>query len=453
MAKSREAVTGMKLNWFSPVPPTPSSIALDTAAILPALSGKAEVTVWVHEASSSLTLNHQAEVRRYDPQAIPWSNINSADVSVYHFGNQTEFHGPIWQVSRQHPGIVVLHDLGLQHFFAGLLERNQISRTEYLQMMDFHHPGLGRDLAEAFLAGTKTIHEICEDAPLTGAALENAVGVAVHTKDACAQLSKLVDLPVAYVPLFAAPLGVDVDRRWGATTDWYRIIVFGFIGLNRRLEYLIAAMHEFPSRQRYRLDIYGTIENEESIRQLIEAHGLQSVVTLHGFVSETQLNSALERSHLAINLRDPTMGEASASQLRIWQHGLPSLVTDIGWYATLPKNTVAFVRRDAELEDIAYHLENFLVSPTRYRELGENGRRYVQQHHTVEAYVDGLLGLARATIAAKPRQAVSWVAGRAGKAISRWYAEEAAPILITRLARTISDVFDERVGDSARSVT
>ena len=35
---------------------------------------------------------------------------------------------------------------------------------------------------------------------------------------------------------------------------------------------------------------------------------------------------------LLINLRYPTMGEASLSQLRIWRHALPSMVTQVGWH-------------------------------------------------------------------------------------------------------------------------
>ncbi len=113
---------------------------------------------------------------------------------------------------------------------------------------------------------------------------------------------------------------------------------------------------------------------------LIGELGLGRLVSVHGFVAEAaELDAALQRSHLALNLRDPTMGEASASQLRIWQHGLPSLVTDIGWYATLPASTVAKVRRESELADIQMHLAEFLRAPERYREMGQAGRAYVQR--------------------------------------------------------------------------
>ncbi len=164
LAEGDQEIARMKLNWFSPVPPTPSSIALDTAAILPALAQRAKVTVWVHEQEWSPELEAHAEVRRYDLEAMPWREINAADISVYHLGNHNAFHGPIWQVHRQHPGIVVLHDLNMQHFFNGLLlDTGAITRSDYLRLMTAHHGEEGRELAKAFLSGAKSVDEVAHD--------------------------------------------------------------------------------------------------------------------------------------------------------------------------------------------------------------------------------------------------------------------------------------------------
>ena len=438
----------MKLNWFSPVPPTPSAIALHTAAVLPTLAKQASVTLWVHEPTWAPELEEHARVIRYDPDQVPWTEINAADVTIYHLGNHPEFHGPIWQVNRKHPGIVVLHDLGLQHLFAGLVVRNLgLSPSEYCEMMRFYYPDIGPASARALLAGVRSVNEICEECPLTGVALENAVAVAVHTRVGYSSLYSSTTLPVAYVPLFALPEeGLPRDEQARLQRDsnegFYRIIIFGFLGANRRLESILKALRDFSQKRRFRLDIYGTLENERSILQSIHSFGLNDVVTVHGFVPAAELSMALSRSDLAINLRNPTMGEASASQLRIWQHGLPSLVTDIGWYATLPKNTVATVRPDNELEDIQTHLANFLEAPETYREIGRNGRSYVEEHHTVEAYVRDLLDLVNLTLRTKGRQAVSWMSRRMGRTIRPWFADNAAGVLLPRLAQTISDLFD-----------
>ncbi|MEP6821070.1 MAG: glycosyltransferase [Chthoniobacterales bacterium] len=433
----------MKLNWFSPVPPTRSSIALDTAAILPALARRAEVTLWVHERKWLPGLEKHAQVRRYDINAMPWAEINAADATIYHLGNEPRYHGPIWRVNRQHPGIVVLHDLNLQDFFAAMTDMAALTSGDYLRMMEFYQPNSGRSLGEAYLAGKKSLGEVGLECPLTGAGIENALGVAVHTEAGRDAVAGLTQLPVGYVPLFAPAMAEACARvpRRGA----YRIVVFGFLGANRRLHSVLQTLHLFPDRSRFHLDVYGTIAQEKAFDRAVKELGLSAHVTAHGFVTETDLNAALARSDLALNLRDPTMGEVSASQLRIWQHALPSLVTDVGWYATLSDDIVAKVRRDFELEDIQAHLRNFLARPERYREIGEKGRQYVQAHHTVEAYLDRLWELIEKTSAARTREVAFWMAGRAGVAMQPWFREGAGDVCLPGVANAIGDVFGPRL--------
>src|SRR3712207_5618000 len=107
----------MKINWFSPLPPAKTDIAHCTARVLPALAERARVTLWTDEASWDPGLERYAAVRRYRPDAPPWTELNRADANVYHIGNNYLFHGSIWQVSRRLPGIVVMHDVRLHDFF------------------------------------------------------------------------------------------------------------------------------------------------------------------------------------------------------------------------------------------------------------------------------------------------------------------------------------------------
>lgn len=446
----------MKINWFSPVPPARSSIANDTAAILSALARRSELTLWTDQRKWSRALRRHAEVRRYDPGAIPWRAIGEADVSIYHLGNEPNFHGAIWQASRQHPGVVVLHDLNLQHFFAGLLATSRISQSQYFHLMEAHHGKRGRELAEALVVGAVPQDDVAAECPLTNAAIGDAFGVVTHNEAAAAELARTTDVPVTYVPLFAVPITpssrVQFWRR-AAGTKPYRIVIFGYVGHNRRLDAVLRALHVFPGRDQFRLDVYGTVANERAVYKTVADLGLTSHVAFHGFVSDAVLDRALERSDLAINLRNPTMGEVSASQLRIWQHGLPSLVTDVGWYATLPRDTVATVRRAAEQDDILFHLGSFLADPEPYRQKGQNGRAYVNQHHTIEGYVDGMLGAARAAVGSRARAVVRRMSLRAGQAMRPWFTDEAADVLLPGVAHRIAEVFGERVSDFSAART
>jgi hypothetical protein len=109
---------------------------------------------------------------------------------------------------------------------------------------------------------------------------------------------------------------------------------------------------------------------------------------------------------LAVNLRYPTMGEASISQLQIWEHALPTLVTAAGWYANFPPEAVAFVQPAHEIEDIQAHLKAFLADPEHFARMGAHGRRILEERHNPEAYVDILMELA--SDAVEGRELAAW---------------------------------------------
>jgi hypothetical protein len=207
-----------------------------------------------------------------------------------------------------------------------------------------------------------------------------------------------------------------------------RLIVFGYLDANRRLDVLLQAIAGLPERDRLRLAIYGELWNNDMIRSQLQTLGLQHVVTVHGFVSEAALDAALAGAHLAVNLRFPTMGEASLSQLRIWDHALPALVTQVGWYASLPEDTVAFVRPEHELMDIQAHLRDLLADPQRFRQMGERGRRRLEQDHTPEAYAQTVVALAAAAQRFRPHTTAQALDARVGAEIQAWTGPPALPV-------------------------
>jgi glycosyltransferase involved in cell wall biosynthesis len=418
----------MKLNWFSPLPPASTDIAHYTTRVLTPLSERAEVVLWTNNREWDERLSEHARVCFFEPARIAWQELNRADMSIYHIGNNPLFHGAIWQISRVSPGIVVLHDERLHHFFDGLYRAQWRDLPSYLAVMEAYYGAEGRRDAEAcFRSDARNIDEMAERYPLTSLALENALGVVTHTRATFETLTTENRWPVAYLPLpFSAgqnanrentPPGVD-DKTEAST---YRLIVFGYLGRNRRLEQLLEALAKFPSKERFRLDIYGqTLLDERHLRARIRSLGLKHLVALHGYVPEDELDEALARAHLAVNLRYPTMGEASGSQLRIWKHALPSLVSRVGWYSTLPSNTVAFVEPEREVSEIQMHLRAFLDDPASFGEMGQAGRRVLVEQHAPELYAQSIVDFVSHVQRFRTRPLYSQLAARTGALMSDW---------------------------------
>jgi glycosyltransferase involved in cell wall biosynthesis len=447
----------MRLHWFSPLPPAATEIGHYTTRILPSLTELAEVTLWTDQSEWDISLETRVTVRRYQLECMPWSELNNADACVYHLGNNLSFHGTIWQVSHVHPGIVVLHDLRLQDLFAGLFRDQLQDPSKYVTVMQQQYGEAGRQDAERFLQGICSIDDMAERYPLTELSLENSLGAVVHSEQGFEAVRSRRRWPVMYAPL-PHPAAPHLEKNRGRAARVrgveppFRLIVFGHIGRNRRVEVLLHALAAFPMRDRFRLDIYGWLLNQEAIRGLIQSLDLGELVSLRGFVPDSELNRALAAAHLALNLRYPTMGEASASQLRIWEHALPSLVTKVGWYASLPEDAVAFVRPEHEMDDIQAHLRAFLADPPRFARMGENARNILEERHAPESYAQAIVDFASYAERFRVREVAYGLAERVGTEIGAWIGPAESDQTFTSAARAIHALASDEPPPRAREL-
>lgn len=397
----------MKINWFSPLPPAKTGIGNYTARLLPALSRRAEVVLWTEAEGWPAELEKYARIRHYQGDDLDWRALNRSDATIYQLGNNPLYHGDIWRISLRHPGVVVLHDIKYQDLFFGL-SRAEAAAESYLAWVCQYHGREGETLARQFLAGGLGIDELAEHCPLTGLALANAQGAVVHGRPALRQLAASEGRPLLQLALPFA--GGRLRRAPGPATgrEVARLIIFGHLGHNRRLSQILAALASFPEQARLRLDIYGEIMDEVALRRQIAELRLAARVRVHGYVSDEVLDEALAQSDLALNLRYPSMGEASDSQLRSWSQALPALVSRTGWYGELPAATVGFVgvAGGEEEVDLHRHWRALLAEPEEYRQLGWRGYEHLRAEHGVEEYVAALLAFAgqcagRANLAGK----------------------------------------------------
>jgi glycosyltransferase involved in cell wall biosynthesis len=218
-----------------------------------------------------------------------------------------------------------------------------------------------------------------------------------------------------------------------------RLVMMGYLARNRRIAEVLAALAAFSRLDQVRLDIYGPVDFIDATK-LIDEHGLGRHVTLHGLTSPDRLDSVLRDADIVVNLRGPTMGEVSGTQLRAWDHALPTLVSRVGWYATIPPEAAAFVGAmdpRAEREDLHRHLAAFLDDPAPYIAMGQAGRRLLEERHGMGPYVSGLLDLARSATKLGPAWAANHLADRVGALTRGWAQDEA---LAAAMAERIVDL-------------
>lgn len=436
----------MKLNWFSPLPPAGTDIAHFTLRVLPALRralGGGEVTVWTEQDKWGEKQLAGVDVRRYRSGAVPWVEINKADLSIFNVGNNAQFHGALWHLSRQHPGLIVLHDTHLHHLFYHLFVEQWQDAKEYLRQIAKYYGEAGwRDAARRMHNVAQEIYYLSEQYPLTLLALENSLGALVHSPVAFALLRQERRWPLAYAPLPfpAAPTESPGSRERFSSGPPFQLILFGYLGRNRQLGAILQALAEFEGRDQFRLHIYGELVDQDAWAAQIRELGLRRLARLRGFVPEAELDAALAAAHLAINLRYPTMGEASGSQLRIWSHALPSLVSETGWLATLPADAVAFVRPSHEVADLQAHFRDFLSDPQRFRQMGERGHRLLLEQHAPDAYARALIECAQMAERFRPHLAARQLAERAGTKLASMFKVNTPDMAASKVGREIREL-------------
>jgi glycosyltransferase involved in cell wall biosynthesis len=442
----------LKINWFSPLPPARSGIAQNFARqLLPALAGRHDVIAWTDQDQVAPEVSQIVRVARYQPNNPPWRKLNEADVTVYNLGNHGLIHGGMWNVIRQHAGIVILHDLCLHDFFAMVLLRILEKPDVYIAALERWYGEDGRRAGEAFRKGGISAECMTQEFPLTREATRGALGAITHSRGALAELKETPACPVTalehpYVAADESRYQQWLAGRTAAARPPYRLVVFGYLSRNRRLEAVLEALAGIGERGQFRLDVCGELWDEGHIRTQIERLGLNSLVKLSGFLPESLVEQKLSTADLAINLRFPSMGEASGSQLQFWDYGLPTLVTRTGWYASLPEDAVAFVRSEHEVEDVQAHLRAFLADPGAFQSMGERARQALQKY-APERYVDGLTRFASSALSFAPRISALELAGRVGSDLRQWLHPASGAHLIERASQEIFTMCEGKTGD------
>lgn len=161
------------------------------------------------------------------------------------------------------------------------------------------------------------------------------------------------------------------------------------------LRYALEAVDELRDDVDVRYRIAGDGPLREELEAQVEERGLEDVVTFLGWCEQETVRTLLEEAHLfllpSVTSEDgdkegtPTvLLEAQASGVPVvstYHAGIPEVVDDGGSAELVPP-------RDAGA--LAEALRDLATSPDRWDEMGERGRSYVEDRHSIRATADRL---------------------------------------------------------------
>jgi glycosyltransferase involved in cell wall biosynthesis len=360
----------MRVAYYSPLPPSRSGVADYSTLLLSALRERIDVVT-----------------------AEPGKRAPSADVALYHVGNDPDAHGWIVDALRKQPGLVVLHEYVLHHLVAGITIGRGDGRA-YLDAMEREQGVAGRLLGLGVLDNLLPLlwETQPERFPLSGVVLDRARGLVVHSDYVGAHARAAgYDGRLWHIPHPAWPMG-DVAPATDVAGNPL-IGCFGFLNMNKRIPQLLEAFALLRrERPGARLLLVGAAGERFDVQRRLERLGLTEGVERMDYVPEERMWSLMATCDVLVNLRYPTMGETSGSVIRALSLGKALVVSDVGWFAELPDDVVLKVPVD-EYEVPTIHAA-LGVAADHAAALGAAARAYVEREHDLgrvaDAYVAAL---------------------------------------------------------------
>ncbi len=379
----------MRIAYFSPLPPAASGIADYSAELLSHLGRHADITLFVNPGAmldtaftNSFPVSHMPAFAQQHRQF---------DVALYHMGNDAAYHEQIFWTMQKVPGVIVLHETVFYHFFRQLT----FARDDHPAFLRLLEGVYGSADAELALRQIDKWHRNWFAFPSLSPILINARGVVVHSQYACRQIQRCrPDLPVAIIPhhlSLPAPFNGEVDceaiRRDLGLAGRFVVSSFGFMTAAKRPAVLLRAFAHLHRRYPGAVCcLVGQVSPDVDLAGLIANAELpDNAVRVTGRVPLDVFLRYMAATDVAVNLRYPTSGETSGSVIRLLGLGVPTVVSDVGAFSELPDEVCAKVPVDSFEEDTLVAVLLALAEDDALRQtIGENARRHVRTHHTLE---------------------------------------------------------------------
>lgn len=353
--------TPFRVAMVGPQPPERSGIAEYSAGLVELLRG-AGLTVETFTCG---------DVERRGMMSVV-GKLKAMDVVVYQVGNHPGFHGWMLPLMSEVPGVVHLHDLVLHHMGAGVLHGEQrLMGGDYPAMLEKWHSSSEVKRASLALRRGTPIWDLDEvvEYPMHQVATKFATEVVVHSNYSAGRIAEAFPwLPITVVPQLY-PVAVPYRPRKRLET----IAVLGGGQINRRFDWIVQALRALDADLDHRVTLEVAGEVVPEAQRLLDTIASLKHVTLvnHGHVSDETFRDVMGRADLMIALRQPTMGEASAVVSKALQAGLPTIVSDHGWYAELPDCVRKIAPTDGCPAELARILSGLAKEPSSLAQWAE----------------------------------------------------------------------------------
>jgi glycosyltransferase involved in cell wall biosynthesis len=399
----------VKIAWFTPLSRR-SAIGEFSVHVTAELARLADVELWA--ADEPPFLETQLPVVTYSQESHELDRLGERDAIVYNLGDYLTFHRDIFAVSRNRPGVVILHDRVLHHLFAGMWLTGADPKLQlYVERMRAYYGEPGAEVARATLEGERQpVWESDEEVlryPLYEEGILTAHGVVTHSEGQAGDIRARWRGPVRalHLPCYSDTLRQVEGGPPPESDGSLRLLTVGHLNPNKqvhRVVEMLAADPELASQVTYTIvgpdDGFKAYVND--LRRLVARHADRLSVEILGWQPPDRLDRLMRQTDIFINLRHPVMEGSSASLMRQLAYGRPALCFESGFFGELPGEAVVrvpagdFVAADEALRELVGNRERRL-------RVGKKARALMASYNE-RLYVEGLLELIEQSRRAAP---------------------------------------------------
>jgi glycosyltransferase involved in cell wall biosynthesis len=380
----------MRIAWLTPFSVN-SAVGKFSRSVVEALTSAAIDVVLCHFDSGEILATSARVLECSSAEDFVARAREQFELIVYNLGNHLPYHKEIFRASRILPGVCILHDFVMHHFFAEYCREHLRNWNEYSVLMERLYGSAGRAFSES---GIRDADEVLRF-PMFEEAIRGARGVVVHSEFFRQKVVKAFGGPACRIPLaYSVPQSDAIVRKdeLGIAADAVLIVTVGHVNPNKRVDDVIRALGRIRAERVIEYAVIGLCgaSYQHHLQELAEEHGLAEHVRLLGHVPDGVLRSYLECADICVNLRYPNFEGASASVIEQMLLGKPVIVNDTGFFSELPEDCVARVSPLDERE-LAAELDRLIIDANLRARLGTQARDFAAREYRSEQYAAAIL--------------------------------------------------------------
>lgn len=398
-----------RLAVVSPYPPKRSGIADYALRLVDALSPRYSIELvheegYIPEPGLDARRAHCVRARMFARRArvLGYRGI------LYQMGNSF-YHGSIYDLLSETPGIVTLHDFNLAAFQFWKAHKEGAGLEDFRRELAHNYPDRPELLGPKLLDWATEpggLQEACSRRQLhmNRRVFENAEAVIVHSPWCLEQVRR--GMPefaerTVVVRLGAQPVTIDpaerlaTRARFGLPENALLFGGFGILTQGKMYDEAIRAFHaiadEFPGAM---LVFVGADWENGQGAQVSRSLGRADRIRFFGRQPDADFEALVRAADIGVMLRrPPTYGETSAALLDVMRHGLPAIVTDVATFSDYPNDVVRKVRWESEgMDGLIAAMRELASNASRREALGSAAQAFVAANatwpHVAECYAE-----------------------------------------------------------------